>query len=197
MYLMIDNYDSFVYNLKAYIDELNEEVMVIRNDKLTIKEIAKMKNLRGIIISPGPKSPKDCGICTEVVRKFSGKIPILGVCLGHQIIGYEFGATVEKGEKPMHGKVSKIFHNKSNLFKNLESPYVVTRYHSLVIKEETIPEGLTVDARSEDDAVMAISHKEYPVYGVQFHPEAVLTQYGHEILKNFIDLSEEWWNNHE
>ena len=197
MYLMIDNYDSFVYNLKAYIDELNEEVMVIRNDKLTIKEIAKMKNLRGIIISTGPKSPKDCGICTEVVRKFSGKIPILGVCLGHQIIGYEFGATVEKGEKPMHGKVSKIFHNKSNLFKNLESPYVVTRYHSLVIKEETIPEGLTVDARSEDDAVMAISHKEYPVYGVQFHPEAVLTQYGHEILKNFIDLSEEWWNNHE
>ena len=197
MYLMIDNYDSFVYNLNAYIDELNEEVMVIRNDKLTIKEIAKMKNLRGIIISPGPKSPKDCGICTEVVRKFSGKIPILGVCLGHQIIGYEFGATVEKGEKPMHGKVSKIFHNKSNLFKNLESPYVVTRYHSLVIKEETIPEGLTVDARSEDDAVMAISHKEYPVYGVQFHPEAVLTQYGHEILKNFIDLSEEWWNNHE
>lgn len=197
MYLMIDNYDSFVYNLKAYIDELNEEVMVIRNDKLTIKEIAKMKNLRGIIISPGPKSPKDCGICTEVVRKFSGKIPILGVCLGHQIIGYEFGATVEKGEKPMHGKVSKIFHNKSNLFKNLESPYVVTRYHSLVIKEETIPKELTVDARSEDDAVMAISHKEYPVYGVQFHPEAVLTQYGHEILKNFIDLSEEWWNNHE
>ena len=197
MYLMIDNYDSFVYNLNAYIDELNEEVMVIRNDKLTIKEIAKMKNLRGIIISPGPKSPKDCGICTEVVRKFSGKIPILGVCLGHQIIGYEFGATVEKGEKPMHGKVSKIFHNKSNLFKNLESPYVVTRYQSLVIKEETIPEGLTVDARSEDDAVMAISHKEYPVYGVQFHPEAVLTQYGHEILKNFIDLSEEWWNNHE
>ena len=197
MYLMIDNYDSFVYNLKAYIDELNEEVMVIRNDKLTIKEIAKMKNLRGIIISPGPKSPKDCGICTEVVRKFSGKIPILGVCLGHQIIGYEFGATVEKGEKPMHGKVSKIFHNKSNLFKNLESPYFVTRYHSLVIKEETIPEELTVDARSEDDAVMTISHKEYPVYGVQFHPEAVLTQYGHEILKNFIDLSEEWWNNHE
>lgn len=197
MYLMIDNYDSFVYNLKAYIDELNEDVMVVRNDKLTIKEIAKMKNLRGIIISPGPKSPKDCGICTEVVRKFSGKIPILGVCLGHQIIGYEFGGTVEKGEKPMHGKVSKIFHNKSNLFKNLESPYFVTRYHSLVIKEETIPEELTVDARSEDDAVMAISHKEYPVYGVQFHPEAVLTQYGHEILKNFIDLSEEWWNNHE
>ena len=197
MYLMIDNYDSFVYNLKAYIDELNEDVMVVRNDKLTIKEIAKMKNLRGIIISPGPKSPKDCGICTEVVRKFSGKIPILGVCLGHQIIGYEFGATVEKGEKPMHGKVSKIFHNKSNLFKNLESPYFVTRYRSLVIKEETIPEELTVDARSEDDAVMAISHKEYPVYGVQFHPEAVLTQYGHEILKNFIDLSEEWWNDHE
>ncbi|MEQ3339014.1 anthranilate synthase component II [Clostridium butyricum] len=197
MYLMIDNYDSFVYNLKAYIDELNEDVIVVRNDKLTIKEIANMKNLRGIIISPGPKSPKDCGICTEVVRKFCGKIPILGVCLGHQIIGYEFGATVEKGEKPMHGKVSKIFHNKSNLFKNLESPYFVTRYHSLVIKEETIPEELTVDARSEDDAVMAISHKEYPVYGVQFHPEAVLTQYGHEILKNFIDLSEEWWNDHE
>lgn len=197
MYLMIDNYDSFVYNLKAYLDELNEDVKVIRNDKITIKQISEMKNLRGIIISPGPKSPKDSGICVEVVKKFSGKIPILGVCLGHQIIGYEFGAVIEKGQKPMHGKVTKIFHNKSNLFRNLENPYEVTRYHSLVINEDTLPEELVVDARSEDNAVMAVSHKKYPVYGVQFHPEAVMTQYGHELLQNFINLSEEWWKKHE
>lgn len=197
MYLMIDNYDSFVYNLKAYLDELNEEVKVIRNDKITIEQISEMKNLRGIIISPGPKSPKDSGICVEVVKKFSGKIPILGVCLGHQIIGYEFGAVIEKGHKPMHGKVTKIFHNKSNLFRNLENPYEVTRYHSLVINEDTLPEELAVDARSEDNAVMAVSHKKYPVYGVQFHPEAVMTQYGHELLQNFINLSEEWWKKHE
>lgn len=197
MYLMIDNYDSFVYNLKSYLDELNEEVIVIRNDRLTIDDIYNMNNLRGIIISPGPKSPKDCGICTEVVREFSGRIPILGVCLGHQIIGYEFGATIDKGERPMHGKLSKIFHNKSNLFKNIESPYFVTRYHSLIIKEETIPDELIIDARSEDGAIMAVSHKKYPVYGVQFHPEAILTQYGHDILKNFLDLSEEWWRGNE
>ncbi|MGN0144019.1 MAG: anthranilate synthase component II [Clostridium sp.] len=197
MYLMIDNYDSFVYNLKAYLDELNEDVKVVRNDKITIEEIAEMKNLKGIIISPGPKSPKDSGICTSVVRKFAGKIPILGVCLGHQIIGYEFGAVVEKGLKPMHGKVTKIFHNNENLFRNIESPYNVTRYHSLVINEKSLPKELKVDARSEDGAVMAVSHVKYPVYGVQFHPEAVLTQYGHELLRNFIILSKEWWNEHE
>lgn len=197
MYLMIDNYDSFVYNLKAYVDDLNEYVRVVRNDKITIEEITEMKDLKGIIISPGPKSPKDSGICTSVVRKFAGKIPILGVCLGHQIIGYEFGAVVEKGERPMHGKVTRIFHNNHNLFRNIESPYNVTRYHSLVINEESMPKELKVDARSEDGAVMAVSHVKYPVYGVQFHPEAVLTQYGHELLRNFIILSKEWWNEHE
>ena len=197
MYLMIDNYDSFVYNLKAYLDDLNEDVRVVRNDKITIEEITEMKDLNGIIISPGPKSPKDSGICTSVVRKFAGKIPILGVCLGHQIIGYEFGVVVEKGERPMHGKVTKIFHNNDNLFRNIESPYNVTRYHSLVINEESMPKELKVDARSEDGAVMAVSHVKYPVYGVQFHPEAVLTQYGHELLRNFIILSKEWWNEHE
>ena len=197
MYLMIDNYDSFVYNLKAYLDELNEEVKVVRNNKVTIKEISEMKNLRGIIISPGPKSPKDSGICKEVVRRFAGKVPILGVCLGHQIIGYEFGAVVEKGKKPMHGKVTKIFHDKKNLFRNIESPYFVTRYHSLVINEESLPKELKVDARSDDNEIMAVSHKKYPVYGVQFHPEAVMTQYGHELLRNFINLSEEWWQKYE
>lgn len=197
MYLMIDNYDSFVYNLKAYLDELNEEVRVVRNDKITIDEISEMNNLKGIIISPGPKSPKESGICRDVVRKFSNKVPILGVCLGHQIIGYEYGAAVEKGSMPMHGKVTKIFHNKENLFKNLTSPYLVTRYHSLVIDEKSLPDDLIVDARSEDNAVMAVSHKKYPVYGVQFHPEAVMTQYGHELLQNFINLSEEWWSKHE
>lgn len=197
MYLMIDNYDSFVYNLKAYLDELHVDVKVIRNDKITVEEIYRMDNLKGIIISPGPKSPQDSGICRQVVREFAGKIPILGVCLGHQIIGYEFGAVVEKGQKPMHGKVTKIFHDKKNLFVNIESPYLVTRYHSLVVNEKSLPNELVVEARSEDNAVMAISHKEYPVYGVQFHPEAVMTQYGHELLRNFINISEEWWKKHE
>lgn len=197
MYLMIDNYDSFVYNLKAYIDELDVDTKVIRNDKITVEEIRNMNNLKGIIISPGPKSPKDSGICGRVVREFAGKIPILGVCLGHQIIGHEFGAIVEKGHKPMHGKVTKIFHNNKNLFRNLESPYLVTRYHSLVINEKSLPSELIIEARSEDNAVMAVSHKEYPIYGVQFHPEAIMTQYGHELLKNFIDISEEWWEKHE
>lgn len=197
MYLMIDNYDSFVYNLKAYLDELNVDVKVIRNDKITVEDIKKMNNIRGIIISPGPKSPKDSGICGEFVREFADKVPILGVCLGHQIIGYEFGAVVEKGQKPMHGKVTKIFHNNKNLFANLESPYLVTRYHSLVINENTLPSELIIDARSEDNAIMAVSHKKYPLYGVQFHPEAVMTQHGHELLKNFINISEEWWRKYE
>ncbi|WP_089610891.1 anthranilate synthase component II [Dehalobacterium formicoaceticum] len=192
MYLMIDNYDSFVYNLVSYFHELGEIVKVVKNDEITVPEIEEMKELKGIIISPGPKNPEDCGVSGEIVRAFTGKIPILGVCLGCQIIGYEHGASIEKGKRPMHGKVTGILHNGRNLFQNLPQRYQVTRYHSLVINENTVPSKLIIDAVAEDGAVMAVSNPANAIYGVQFHPEAVLTQFGHELLKNFIALSEEY-----
>ncbi len=192
MYLMIDNYDSFVYNLCAYFEELGKSLQVIRNDHVNFDAIASAKDLEGIIISPGPKNPEDCGQCVEIVRHFHRDIPILGVCLGHQIIGHTFGAKVVKGHRPMHGKITPITHNHSALFQDIEPTYPVTRYHSLVIDETTLPDFMTVDARSEDGAVMAISHRDHPVYGVQFHPEAVLTHYGHTLLKNFTTICDNW-----
>ena len=174
MYLMIDNYDSFVYNLRAYFEEAGHEILVVENDGITIGQIRQMKP-EGIIISPGPKTPKDAGISAEVIRKFAGEIPILGVCLGHQTIGYVAGATVKKGTRPMHGKLSPLTHSGEGLFRGLPQDFLVTRYHSLVIDEATLPQEYQVDARTEDQAVMAISHRTYPIYGVQFHPEAVLT----------------------
>lgn len=172
MYLMIDNYDSFVYNLRAYFEEAGHEILVVENDGITIGQIRQMKP-EGIIISPGPKTPKDAGISAEVIRKFAGEIPILGVCLGHQTIGYVAGATVKKGTRPMHGKLSLLTHSGEGLFRGL-------------------PQEYQVDARTEDQAVMAISHRTYPIYGVQFHPEAVLTQYGHELLENFHCICQQW-----
>lgn len=189
---MIDNYDSFVYNLVSYFHELGEIVKVVKNDEITVPEIEEMKELKGIIISPGPKSPEDCGVSGEIVRSLKGKIPILGVCLGCQIIGYEYGANVVKGKRPMHGKVTGILHSGKNLFQNLPQGYQVTRYHSLVINENTVPSKLIIDAVAEDGAIMAVSNPANAIYGVQFHPEAVLTQFGHELLKNFIAISEEY-----
>ncbi|MEE0776881.1 MAG: aminodeoxychorismate/anthranilate synthase component II, partial [Bacillota bacterium] len=171
MFLMVDNYDSFVYNLTAYFQELGEEIIVHRNDALTTAEIRAM-DPKGIIISPGPKRPDEAGLSEEIVREFHGEIPILGVCLGHQVIGHVFGATVEKGTRPMHGKVTSIHHNGERLFHCVANPFNVTRYHSLVVKGETLPQDMIIDATSEDGAVMAISHTKEPVYGVQFHPEA-------------------------
>ena len=200
MYLMVDNYDSFVYNLACYLQECGEQVELVRNDKITAKEIERMLetgNLEGVVISPGPKSPKDCGNCREIVEKLAGKVPVLGICLGHQIIGHVFGAEIHKGERPMHGKVTKIVTNGKGLFEGLSTAYEVTRYHSLVVGNENFPEILEVDARTEDGVIMGIHHKEFPIYGVQFHPEAVLTQYGHELLDNFVKISKEWWNRHE
>ena len=191
MYLMIDNYDSFVYNLYAYLRELGNEVLVVRNDRITLSEIRAM-NPQGILISPGPGRPQDGGISAEVIKQYAGTIPILGVCLGHQIIGHVFGARVEKGVRPMHGKVTRITHNGGGVFSGLPETYEVTRYHSLVVKEENFPEELQVDARSEDGVIMGMSHRSLPVYGVQFHPEAVLTQYGHELLKNFTEICDRW-----
>jgi len=186
MFLMIDNYDSFVYNLVRYFEELNEKVIVYRNDKLNIEHIAKM-NLQGIIISPGPKNPEEAGICLEVIEKFKGEIPILGICLGHQAIGYAFGGKVVKGKEPIHGKVSRIKHYNEGVFRNLKNPMKVTRYHSLVVDKNTLPDCFTVTAETEDNVIMGIRHKEFFIEGVQFHPEAELTEWGHELLKNFIE----------
>lgn len=196
MFLMIDNYDSFVYNLVRYFKELDVDIIVKRNDEITIDEIKEM-NLEGIIISPGPKRPQDAKISLDIISEFKDKIPILGICLGHQAICYALGGNVIKGKIPIHGKVSRVTHNKEGLFRGLKDSFKVTRYHSLIVEEATLPECFQIDCKSEDDVIMGISHKEYPLYGVQFHPEAVLTEYGHDILKNYICLCREWWKNYD
>lgn len=199
MYFMIDNYDSFVYNLACYFEECGEQVVLGRNDKFSVKDLEALQRkglLDGIILSPGPKSPRDCGNCKEILTAFSGKIPILGVCLGHQIIGDVFGAEVAKGLRPMHGKISRISHKGTGLFQDLPKSYDVTRYHSLVVSEECFPDCLEIDARSEDGVIMGLHHKDYPVYGVQFHPEAVLTEHGHALLENFIKICRDWRTSH-
>jgi para-aminobenzoate synthetase component 2 len=186
MFLMIDNYDSFVYNLVRYFEELGEEILVYRNDKISLEDIARIKP-EGIIISPGPKSPEHAGICMKIVENFKESIPILGICLGHQTIGKVFGGKIIQGAEPVHGKVFEIVHSEKYMFKNIVSPMKVTRYHSLVIERESLPEVLEITSETEDGVIMGIRHKYYHIEGVQFHPEAELTEYGHEILKNFID----------
>ncbi len=189
MYLMIDNYDSFVYNLKAYLQELGRDILVRRSDELTLDDIQAMQP-QGIILSPGPKRPWDAQLCVDTVRRFGGKVPLLGVCLGHQVLGHCAGAVVEKGVRPMHGKVTRIRHNGTGLFTGLPREFNVTRYHSLVVRQDTLPEDYQVDCVAEDGAVMGLSHRTLPLFGVQFHPEAVLTEYGHELLENFCRMAE-------
>lgn len=189
MYLMIDNYDSFVYNLKAYMEELGRRIVVKRNDEITLDEIETLKP-EGLILSPGPKRPRDAVLSVEALSRFQGRLPVLGVCLGHQVIGYAAGAVVEKGERPMHGKVTRLKNTGEGLFEGLPEMFGVTRYHSLVVRRESLPLEYRVDAVSEDGAVMAVSHRYIPVFGVQFHPEAVLTEYGHELLENFCRIAE-------
>lgn len=190
MFLMIDNYDSFVYNLVRYFQELGEEVLVYRNDKITIEEIEAL-DPRGIILSPGPKAPKDANICLDIIDKFKGKIPILGICLGHQCIGHYFGGNIRRGVFPMHGKISQVEHDNQGIFKGIKNPVRVTRYHSLIVEEETLPEELIVTSKSDDGVIMGIAHRNYKIFGVQFHPEAELTEQGHEILNNFITIAKE------
>lgn len=190
MLLMIDNYDSFVYNLMRYFAELDQEVMIVRNDKITLEEIEKIKPA-GIIISPGPKSPKDAGISLEILEKFKGEIPILGICLGHQCIGHYFGSQVVKGEKPVHGKISYIKHNDSGVFKGIKNPLRVTRYHSLVVDSKMLGEDLEITAETEDRVIMGLRHKQYEIHGVQFHPEAEMTEEGHALLNNFIKITKD------
>lgn len=195
MYFMLDNYDSFVYNLSAYFQELGQEISVKRADRVDIKRIEEIKP-EGIIISPGPGRPGNAKISREILQRFSGKIPILGVCLGHQVICECFGGRVEKGTRPMHGKVTGLMNTGRGLFVGLPQCFQVTRYHSLTAVKESLPDCLLVDACSVDGAVMAVRHQEMPVYGVQFHPEAVLTEYGHELLENFVRIAQEWRGSH-
>lgn len=185
MILMIDNYDSFVYNLVQYIGELGEEVLVKRNDEITIEEIETL-DPEIIILSPGPCSPKESGICIDIVKTFKGIKPILGICLGHQTIGYVFGGNIIKANKPVHGKVHSIKHINKGVFKNLNNPLNVTRYHSLVIDNNTLPKELEITAITSENEIMGIKHKKYLIEGVQFHPEAILSEQGHDILRNFI-----------
>lgn len=187
MFLMIDNYDSFTYNLVRYFEELGEDVLVYRNNKITL-DMLRSLNPTGIIISPGPKTPTEAGLSLEIIRTFKGKIPILGICLGHQAIGYAFGASVVRGAQPMHGKLSPVYHDGSGVFSGLKSPLTVTHYHSLVVDRSTLPSCLEVTCQTPDGVIMGLRHKDYLIEGIQFHPEAELTECGHAILANFISM---------
>jgi len=186
--LVIDNYDSFTYNLVQYLGELGAKLKVIRNDDVTVEDISEMKS-DAIVISPGPCTPKEAGISVEVVRKLHQKIPILGVCLGHQSIGEAFGARIVKADQIFHGKTSEILHNGRGVFKNIPSPFTATRYHSLVVEKESVPGELELTAWTEDGTIMGLKHKQYPTYGVQFHPESIATKHGKQVLKNFLSLT--------
>ncbi len=194
MILMIDNYDSFTYNLVQYLGELGAEVRVERNDQITLEEIEALTPER-IMISPGPCTPSEAGISIDVIHHFKGKLPIFGVCLGHQSIGQAFGGDIIRAKQIMHGKVSSIYHKNSGIFKNLPIPFKATRYHSLVIDQNTLPDCLEVIAWTETsegqvDEIMGVRHKEYAIEGVQFHPESILTEHGHDMLRNFLDMKQ-------
>jgi anthranilate synthase component 2 len=189
MILMIDNYDSFTYNIVQYLYDLGQEVVVKRNDEITIEDIKNMEGIDAIVISPGPCTPTEAGISVDVIKNFKGIYPIFGVCLGHQSIGQAFGAKIVKAKCLMHGKTSKIYHNEKGLFEGIPNPFNAVRYHSLVIDESTLPEDIEITARSDDGEIMAIEHKKYPIWGVQFHPESILTEYGHKLLENFLKMS--------
>ncbi len=187
MLLMIDNYDSFTYNLVQYFGELGTDLDVKRNDEITISDISRLAPKK-IVISPGPGRPETAGMSVEVIREFANKIPILGVCLGHQCIGYAYGGKIIRAKKIMHGKTSMIRHNNKDIFHKVENPFEATRYHSLVIDNNTLPDCLDITAYSEDGEIMGVGHKEYPLWGVQFHPESILTKVGMDILRNFLQL---------
>lgn len=187
MLLMIDNYDSFTYNLVQYFGELGEEVRTFRNDEITLEQIAALKPDR-ICISPGPCTPHEAGVSVPLLQEFSGAIPILGVCLGHQSIGAAFGGKIIRARQVMHGKTSVITHTGEGVFKDIPSPYTVIRYHSLAIERESLPDCLEVTAWTDDGEIMGVRHKELKVEGVQFHPESILSEHGHALLKNFLSV---------
>ncbi|MFU1721488.1 aminodeoxychorismate/anthranilate synthase component II [Bacillus velezensis] len=186
MILMIDNYDSFTYNLVQYLGELGEELIVRRNDEITIEQIEELAP-DFLMISPGPCSPDEAGISLEAIKHFAGSIPIFGVCLGHQSIAQVFGGDVVRAERLMHGKTSEVMHDGQTIFKGLQNPLVATRYHSLIVKADTLPDCFTVSAQTKEGEIMAIRHNDLPVEGVQFHPESIMTSFGKEMLRNFIE----------
>ena len=185
MLLMIDNYDSFTYNLVQYLGELGQEVVVYRNDEIDLEKVAALKP-RHIVISPGPCTPNEAGISVPLIHEFAGKVPILGVCLGHQSIGQAFGGNIIHAKQLMHGKTSPVSHRDIGVFKGLPNPFTATRYHSLVIERETCPDCLEITAWTEDQEIMGVRHKTLPIEGVQFHPESILTECGHQLLDNFL-----------
>jgi anthranilate synthase component 2 len=191
MLLLIDNYDSFTYNLVHYLGELGAACDVRRNDALSVADALALKP-DGIVLSPGPCDPDRAGICLDLVREAAGKLPILGVCLGHQVIGQVFGGKIVRAPEPMHGKPSTIIHDGSGVFAGLPSPFTAIRYHSLVIAPDRVPDALHVTAKTEDGVIMGVAHRDHPIFGVQFHPESIESENGHTILKNFIGMTENW-----
>lgn len=188
MILMIDNYDSFTYNLVHYLGELGEKVLVFRNDKITLEEVGKL-NPDMVVVSPGPCTPKEAGISVDLIKEFAGRIPILGVCLGHQSIGYAFGGNIVRAQRLLHGKTSQIYHDGKGVYEGVPNPFEATRYHSLLIEKESLPNKLEVTAWTDEGEIMGVRHKEYLIEGVQFHPESILTRHGKDILKNFIKIA--------
>jgi anthranilate synthase component 2 len=188
MLLLIDNYDSFTYNLFHYLGELGEEVTVVRNDDISVGQALSMKP-SSIVLSPGPCDPDKAGICLELIKAAAGRVPILGVCLGHQAIGQAYGGKIVRAPTPMHGKLSAIRHDGTGVFRGLENPFVATRYHSLVVERATLPSVLEVTAETDDGIIMGLAHKTLPIHGVQFHPESIASQHGHALLKNFLFIA--------
>jgi len=187
MILMIDNYDSFTYNLVQYLSELGERIVVYRNDKIGLDKIRSLKPSH-IVISPGPGRPSNAGISSQVIKEFATSVPILGVCLGHQCIAEVFGGKIVNARKLMHGKTSRIYHTRRGIFKGIVTPFEATRYHSLIVEKESLPKVLHITAWTKDNEIMALKHRTRPIWGVQFHPESILTKYGRKLLKNFIDM---------
>lgn len=185
MILIIDNYDSFTYNLYQVVAQINPDVKIVRNDQITIEEVEKMQP-EAIILSPGPGRPEDAGICVELIRRLAPKFPILGVCLGHQAMAVAFGGKVKAAGEMLHGKASLAFHNRTGIYQGLSLPFKAARYHSLVVEKESLPEELLIESETSDGMVMGMRHKEYPCYGVQFHPESILTPEGEKLLRNFL-----------
>lgn len=189
MILLIDNYDSFTYNLLHYIGELGAKVTVVRNDAIAVDEALAMPGLQGIVLSPGPCTPDESGICMDLIKKASGKVPLFGVCLGHEAIGQAFGGKIVRAPEAIHGKVSEIFHDGKGIFKNIPSTFKATRYHSLIIESASLPDCLEVTAKTKDGIIMAIEHKQHKTFGVQFHPESIASEYGHDMLRNFLEVT--------
>ncbi|KXV76624.1 anthranilate synthase [Acetobacter malorum] len=191
MILLIDNYDSFTFNLVHYLSELGERCDVRRNDSLTAEDAMALKP-EAIVLSPGPCSPNEAGICCDLIAAAAGKIPVFGVCLGHQAIGQVFGAQVVRAPTPMHGKISPVFHDGKDVFAGLPNPFNATRYHSLTLEPSSIPDSLEVTAWTEDGIIMGVCHKQFPISGVQFHPESIASEYGHDLLRNFLQEARAW-----